>query len=301
MSESRSSSSQSPDGSHPGDGNLSPAQSNPAPSPHRDAHSPREEGKVQSRDLSTAPDISALLSNWNYEPGTISVRTIVGGDGSHKLQMRVELGLLQMEVSGRPDGARPYGHESLLEYFDKQLEEYGTANGSNLGFHLTRPQCEALRHEAAMYYQRYLSLFALEDFAGVMRDTSRNLRVLDLCGKFAVEEQDRLWLEQYRPYIIMMYGRAKSSLQIKEGKTAEAYRSVKLAMRRIREFFEKFQQPDAFKHSTEVKVLKKLARELKKKLPVDPLKQLQKDLDRAVQAERYEEAARLRDQIAKLG
>ena len=43
-----------------------------------------------------------------------------------------------------------------------------------------------------MYYQRYLSLFVLEEFSGVVRDTSRNLRVLDLCGKFGLDEQDRL-------------------------------------------------------------------------------------------------------------
>jgi protein-arginine kinase activator protein McsA len=46
-----------------------------------------------------------------------------------------------------------------------------------------------------------------------------------------------------------------------------------------------------------VKVLRRLARELRAKLPVDPLEQLQTRLQKAIKAERYEEAARLRDEI----
>lgn len=275
----------------PRPGNSSPPNSSP---------SPKTTASVPAREVHPFGDISPLLANWQYQPGTINVRTIVGSDGRNKLQMRLDLGLLQMEVSGRPDGERPYGFESLLEYHEHQLEDYKKSNGHDVGFHLTRSQCESLRHEAAMYYQRYLSFFALEDFRGVMRDTARNLRVLDLCGRFAMDEQDRVWLEQYRPYILMMHSRAKASLLLRENKPAEAYRAVRHALKRIREFFEHFQQPDAYRHANEVKVLKRFARELKGKLPVDPLKALQQALERAVRAERYEEAARLRDEIAQL-
>jgi hypothetical protein len=205
-----------------------------------------------------------------------------------------------MELNGRPDGERPHGCESLLEYYEGQLQEHLKLNGNELGFHLTRNQCESLRHEAAMYYQRYYSLFVLEEFSGVARDTARNLRVLELCGKYAVEEQDRVWMEQYRPYIVMMHTKAVASMQLKEEKPVEALRTVKLALREIRGFFERFQQPEAFSHSHEVKTLKRFAREIRKKLPTDAVELLQKQLERAVKAERYEEAARLRDEIAKV-
>ena len=36
-------------------------------------------------------------------------RKIVGEDGKEKLQVRLDLGLLQMELNGRPDGERPHG------------------------------------------------------------------------------------------------------------------------------------------------------------------------------------------------
>src|SRR4030095_15596383 len=110
-------------------------------------------------------DITPVLKGWDYESGTINVRKINGVDGTPKLQMRLDLGLLQMEMNGRPDGARPHGFESLLDYFEAQLAEHKKTNGSDLGFHLSSEQCQSLREESLMYYQRYLSLFGLEGLA----------------------------------------------------------------------------------------------------------------------------------------
>ncbi len=172
---------------------------------------PRTEGRASNK------DITPVLRGWDYEPGTINVRKVSGLDGAPKLQMRLDLGLLQMEMTGRPDGTRPHGCESLLDYFEKQLIDHRRRNGTDLGFQINPSSCQSLREEAVMYYHRYLSLFVLEEFPGVVRDTARNLRVLDLCHKFAAEEQDRLVLEQYRPYITMMNARAQASIQFKEG------------------------------------------------------------------------------------
>src|SRR6185436_1439734 len=189
-------------------------------------------------------DISHILKGWEYEAGTINVRRITGNDGQPKLQMRLDLGLLQMEMDGRPDGVRPHG-------------------------------CQSLREEALMYYHRYLSLFVLGEFLGVARDTARNLRVLDLCGKYASSEQDRLVLEQYRPYIIMMNARALASIEFDENNFRRALAIVKRGLKDIREFFARFGQEDAYTHSNEVKILRRFGREIRRKLPVDPMKQLQ--------------------------
>jgi hypothetical protein len=156
-----------------------------------------------------------------------------------------------------------------------------------------------LREEAEMYYRRYLSLFVLEDFPAVVRDTDRNLRLLDFCGKFAVEEQDRLILEQFRPYIVMMKARAAASIAFKDKRFTDALKTVDQALDSIREFFTTIGQPEAFGQSNEVRVLKRIARDIKKKMPVDPLQKLQSQLERAVKAERYEDAARLRDEIRR--
>lgn len=246
---------------------------------------------------SSSKDITPVLADWDYEPGSINVRKIRGADGVNRLQMRLDLGLLQMELTGRPDGQRPNGCESLLEYYEDQLDKHKIRNGTELGFHLTGNQCQQLREEAQMYYYRYLSLYVLEDFNGVVRDTERNLRVLDLCGRYAVDEQDRLVLEQYRPYIIMMNTRASASILFKDLKYTDALSLVEEALNTIKDFFTKYGQADAYGYSSEVKVLKRFAREIRKKLPIDPVTKLQSQLERAVKTEQYEEAARLRDEI----
>src|SRR5205814_4975864 len=107
-----------------------------------------------------------------------------------------------------------------------KLNDHTRRNGTELGFQIASSDCQSLREEAVMYYHRYLSLFVLEEFTGVVRDTDRNLRVLDLCGKYAADEQDRLVLEQYRPYIMMMNTRAKASLLFKDKKYAQALETV---------------------------------------------------------------------------
>jgi protein-arginine kinase activator protein McsA len=68
----------------------------------------------------------------------------------------------------------------------------------------------------------------------------------------------------------------------------------------IRDFFSRFGQDEAFAKSNEVRVLKKFAREIRRKIPMDPLTRLQHQLDKAIKTERYEEAAKLHDQIKRM-
>ena len=251
----------------------------------------QREGKVASK------DIAPVLRSWPYEPGTISVRKVSGQDGVPKLQMRLDLGLLQMELTGRPDGDRPHGHESLLDFHEHELADHARRNGTELGFALTGDQCQSLREEAVMYYHRYLSLSVLEEFDGVARDTGRNLRVLDLCGKYATDEQDRVAMEQYRPYLTMMNARAKASVHLDAKRFGDASAAVADGLEKIREFYEKFGQEELFEKSNEARVLKRFGRDVQRKAPVDPMERLRRRLDRAVKDERYEDAAKLRDEI----
>lgn len=246
---------------------------------------------------SPSKDIVPMLRGWDYEPGTINVRKINGNDGRPKLQMRLDLGLLQMELTGRPDGRRPHGCESLLDYYERQLADHRERNGTELGFHLTAAQCQSLREEAVQYYHRYLSLFVLEEYPGVVRDTDRNLRLLDLCGKYAMNEEDRLVLEQYRPYITMMNARSRASMLYNDKRYREALRALSEGLDEIRDFFTRFGQEQAYARSNEVKILRRFAREIKRKIPVNPVAKLKRQLNRAVKQEHYEEAARLRDLI----
>ena len=41
-------------------------------------------------------DLNDLLDGWPHEPGQIKVRKIMGSDGHEKVQLRRDLGLIQM-------------------------------------------------------------------------------------------------------------------------------------------------------------------------------------------------------------
>ena len=160
-------------------------------------------------------DINDILKHWPFKPGEVNVRRIIGGDGREKLQLRLDLGLLQMEISGRPDGKKPKGYETLLDYHEAMLQEYKTEHGTTDGFGITAKACEKLRAESVMFYHRYLAAFVLGDYESVIRDTRRNLRMFDFCATYAKEQTDRLILEQFRPYVLMMYARARTRSAMK--------------------------------------------------------------------------------------
>ena len=75
-------------------------------------------------------DISNLLENWDYQAGPIIVRKFTG-QRADKIQLRVDLGLLQMNADGRPDGKRPLGHASLSEYHQARLKKHMEENNGN--------------------------------------------------------------------------------------------------------------------------------------------------------------------------
>ncbi|HWL93018.1 MAG TPA: UvrB/UvrC motif-containing protein [Phycisphaerae bacterium] len=241
-------------------------------------------------------DLRRILTGWDYEPGQITVRKITGDDGAVKIQMRLDLGLLQMEVSGRPDGRRPHGVDSLLVYHQGRVEKYRERNGTDLGFELTAEECQSLREESVQFYHRYLAEFVLEDFEGVQRDTARNLEVVELCRRFAREENDRAALEQYRPYLIMMNSRAEVHLLLREGRFKTALARVDAGLSAIREVVTENGEDD-FEEMTEVSILSSLRHEIAARMPLDPMERLESELEKAVEEERYEEASVLRSRI----
>jgi hypothetical protein len=245
-------------------------------------------------------DLRELTRDWPYHAGQITVRKVRGLDHRLKIQMRVDLGILQMNVDGRPDGERPHDCESLLDYQLGCLEAHKRRNGTELGFALNSDQVQEIHDEAMQYYQRYLANFVLEDYDAVARDTQRNLRVLDLCLAYASEEEDRYALEPYRPYICMMNARSRALAALKKGAYRSALAHVNSGLRIIKAFFKRYGDPEAFRLSAEVRVLKSLRREIRRHLPVDPIKRAKKQLTQAVDEERYEDAARLRDELDRL-
>jgi hypothetical protein len=111
------------------------------------------------------------------------------GGGREKIQVRVELGILQMEVDGRPDGKRPYEMESLLDYYESRLRRHVSGHGTEEGFELDGEACEELRQEGLLYYHRYVLFFELGDYERTVRDTDRNARLFDFVWNYATDKK----------------------------------------------------------------------------------------------------------------
>lgn len=242
-------------------------------------------------------DFSKILDDWPYEPGKINVRQIEGEDGEPRIQLRLDLGILQMRTSGRPDGLRPFGFESLLEYHEHQLDEKLESDGSAVSFVLDEDECRELREEAVQYYHRYVCMMVLEDFDGVVRDTTRNLRVLDLCSKYAETESDRQVMEQFRAYITMMKSRALASQALKDNQPKLALLAIDDGLHSLQRFFSESDQPEMFEDSSEVQILRGMREALTPKLPLSQSAELRKRLEDALKKENYELAAILRDEL----
>ena len=109
-------------------------------------------------------DISEVLKAWEYDRLN-NIRKIKGNDGKQKIQIRLPLGIEQFEVDGRPDGKRPYGKESLLEYYRAKVEVHKKRKGTDEGFGLTIEDCSRLYEEGLLYYYLYALFFQLKDFS----------------------------------------------------------------------------------------------------------------------------------------
>src|SRR5215212_5550511 len=182
-------------------------------------------------------DISNLLENWDYQPGQIVVRRFTGRDGQEKIQLRVDLGLLQMNVQGRPDGKRPMGHPSLFEYQEARLKKHTDDRGSDDGFALRAEDCSKLQLEALQYHHRYICLLELQDYAGVIRDTERNLAVFDFVSQFAESEELAWSLQQFRPQLLLIQTRAKGHERLDAKRYVEALRAVDAGIAAVRQFY----------------------------------------------------------------
>ena len=119
-------------------------------------------------------DITHILSTWEYDPNQVNARFVTGPDGRTRIQLRMDLGVFQMEPDGRPDGQRPRGADTLLEYYRTLAK---TTKAGKLK--LDGEACAELQLESVQFYYRYLARMQLKDFAGVMADTRHNLAIFD--------------------------------------------------------------------------------------------------------------------------
>jgi hypothetical protein len=245
-------------------------------------------------------DITNILSGWDYDPSRVSARWVKGADGGTKIQLRLDLGLFQMEPEGRPDGSRPRGYPTLLDYY---LTLERTSRGTTFP-PLEDEACAELQQEAVQFYYRYLSLYALRHYEGVIRDTRHNMQIVELVERHAPDE-DMAWeFLQFYPYIRMMNARATADQFVADGRDEYemAIFAIEQGLADIQAFWKKHDDEEYDEEITtdEEEALVELINDLRKRKPKSPSERLREDLQRAIAVENYEKAATLRDALRRM-
>ena len=162
---------------------------------------------------------------------------------------------------------------------------------------LSPDEVSELQQEGIQYYHRYISLFQLNDFPGVIRDTQRNIDLFNFVHRHGGAEEYAHSLEQFRPYVIMMNTRARASIDLERGDFAGALRQIERGREKIAELFNIVESPDAIERSPEIAFLDEWMEEIREHQPLTKLEKMQREMEAAIANEAYERAAELRDAI----
>jgi hypothetical protein len=250
-------------------------------------------------------------------PDDITVRVIHGDDGARKIQLRLDLGILQMEFDGRPDGRRIHDADSWLEYHQRRQKDHDAANPDGAPYLLEPEDCAELLREGVQYYHRYVCFWHLGHYELCARDTERNLRLFAFVRGHARHDRDKLRFDQWRPYVTMMHARAVATPLVELEQWDAAAGVLDAGIRGIERFLEEYNQTEQASKVGELVFLRRWKEEIAAKIkardgepseatalldhkPVDRAAELRAQIELAIVEERYEEAAMFRDELRRL-
>jgi hypothetical protein len=237
-------------------------------------------------------DIDRILQEWAYEPGEISARLVRAAGGREVLQMRVEMGVLQLETSGRPDGTRPGGAATYFDY----LTELAEQEGDEL-FVLSPEQCSEADREFMQYYHRRICWLALREFRRAASDADHTLAFMDFVNDHSPNEEWTLSHDQYRPFVLFHRTQAAALATLEEAGPNAAMKELNGGLDRLRDLFAQYDAEEQFDDDELVGRLYELRDTLREQYELKP--SLSEQLDAAVANEQYELAAKLRDELTR--
>lgn len=234
-------------------------------------------------------DIDAALQGWEYKPGVVQARLVQARDGREVLQMRMDLGILQMELSGRPDGTRPHGCPTYLDYLRNQAARHpGT-------FVLDEEQCQEADREFVQFYHRRICWLALREYDRCVADANHTLAFMDFVRDHSPGEDYTQAHEQYRGFVHFHRTQAAAALAVERDNPEGAIDEIRDGLEKLREFFTAFSAEEQMEEDGWVQHLRKMERALRRTHGIEAT--LREQLEQAVANEDYEVAARLRDAL----
>jgi hypothetical protein len=237
-------------------------------------------------------DIDAALAGWAFKPAVVQARRVEASDGRDVLQLRLDLGVMQLEMDDRPDGDRPHGHPTYYAFL-KAVARREEAGGR--GFVLDAEQCVEADREFMQFYHRRVCWMALGEYARAVADADHTLAFMDFVRDHSPGEEFTRAHEQYRGFVIYQRTQAAVAARAEADDADGAIHAVRQGAEAITAYLAEF-DPEADPESDQMLIqLGKLEADLRSAHGVGQT--LQEQLEAAVRAEDYEAAARLRDQI----
>jgi hypothetical protein len=246
-------------------------------------------------------DVDESIQDWPYdpEPGGVIAREVKARNGRTVVQIRVELGILQMEVDGRPDGTKPHGFPTYYDYLKYRASGKGSPTGGKRStWTMSAEHCTAADREFVQFYHRRVAWLTLQHYDKALRDAEHTLALMDFVREHGPNEDYITSHERFRGLVIFHRTQAAVAITLERRKPEEAIDVVRdgidhlLAHQNLwAEEHEQVETPNL----TLIEQLRELEDEIRKNFAVD--KTLREQLDEAVAIEDYERAARLRDQI----
>lgn len=235
-------------------------------------------------------NLDRLLKQWKFDPHSLNVRMVSGSDGREVIQMRVDMGILQLETTGRPDGEHPGGAESYLDHLLEREQEESE-------FELDEFECNEVDREFVQYYHRRICWLRLQEYRRAVEDADHTLALMDVSERHSPDEEWTTSHEQYRPFVLFHRTQAEALGELEDSGPEEAIEAVSKGLETIRQVFIKHEVEELYEEDELVVRLVELRESLRKEYDVG--RTLQEQLDEAVREEQYERAAELRDELAR--
>jgi hypothetical protein len=239
-------------------------------------------------------DIDAALQGWEYKPGVVQARLVQAREGRQVIQMRIDLGVLQIEANGRPDGTRPHG---CATYFDYLRQQARVAQRSGQSLVLTDEQCLDADREFVQYYHRRVCWLALRNFGRAVADADHTLAFMDFVRDHSPSEEYTQAHEQYRGFVLFQRTQAAAARAVEKGNAEAAIDEIRSGLEKMRAFFASFEYEEQMEEDGMVQQLRKMEKSLRATHGIEAT--LAEQLDQAVAREDYEAAARLRDALRR--
>ena len=236
-------------------------------------------------------DIDHILKKWPFDPLSVNVR-LLELNQRQVLQMRVDMGVLQLEIEGRPDGKQPGGQSTYYEL----LQENARRNADD--YVLSEDECIEVDREFVQFYHRRVCWLQLKQFDRAVRDADHTLGLMDFCKTHSPDEQWTISHEQYRPFVLYhrTQAAALAKLELEEEQCGQlAVEEVDQGLKELRQLFEDYDAEEQFEEDELIQRLLEFKNSLRDKYEIGT--SLAEQLAEAVDSENYERAAELRDKI----